>query len=115
MKISSVLAPSLCLLLGAFAAAQNKFQLDEVYDSLAATQGISDVAIAPDGSRVAWVQSGAGIFVADAKGGAPRHIAEGGKIDWSPDGRHIAFLADPERSGQLNLYAVDSGGGKRKS
>jgi dipeptidyl aminopeptidase/acylaminoacyl peptidase len=114
MRIFPVLAPCVCLLLGTFAAAQNKFQLDEVYDSLAATQGIADVEIAPDGGRVAWVQPGAGIFVAELKGGAPRHIAAGGDIDWSPDGRRIAFLSDPDHSGQINLYVVDSGGGRPK-
>jgi dipeptidyl aminopeptidase/acylaminoacyl peptidase len=72
------------------------------------------VAIAPDGSRVGW-SSDSGIFVAETVGGgAPRWLASGEGIDWSPDGRRIAFLASPDKGGQRQLYVVDTAGGKPK-
>jgi dipeptidyl aminopeptidase/acylaminoacyl peptidase len=98
----------------ALAADQTRF--DQTYDSLVATQGIHEVALSADGKRVAWAQHGAGIFVVDVESGGktPVRLASGESIDWSPDGKRVAFLSDSESSGQLAVFVVDSGGGQPK-
>ena len=108
MRILSALG----LAVVALAAAQNRF--DQTYDSLVATQGIHEVAVSPDGKRVAWAQHGTGIFTSDVAVAKPTRLASGEAIDWSPDGRRIAFLADPESAGQQALFTIDAGGGQPK-
>src|SRR5581483_3875984 len=94
------------------------------------TKSFKEVAISPDGSRVAWVETaldaesqpagGSAIYVQDLKSAnaQPDHISakcagncdESG-IAWSPDSKHIAFFSDAESSGQLQLYSTDITGG----
>jgi len=87
------------------------------------------VAISPDGRRVAWVQrlpgpkgapsSNSAIYVAGIS--APRRTTritaqhsglaaarEEDNVAWSPDGRRIAFLSDAQTPHQLQLYVVDA-------
>ena len=90
----------------------------------------SQVAISPEGSRLAWVEGlvgdnreptgGTGILVEDVKAGSkPRRILASGEISgrndgsavWSPDGRRLAFLSDAEKSGQEELYVADVAAG----
>src|SRR5512135_2025464 len=118
------------LLLASLAFAQNRdpFQLqapavDDVLRTLSQARNFSQVAISPDASKVAWVQSlrregerGNAIFVADLRSpGKPRRItaatgdtgAYESQIAWSPDSRQIAFLSDAAKSGQQQLYVGD--------
>jgi dipeptidyl aminopeptidase/acylaminoacyl peptidase len=96
-----------------------------------AARSFDQVAISPDGNRVAWVQSsanasgeptgGSAIYVQDLRSpnSKPRRISAGNDMNtaiedtlaWSPDGRHLVFLSDVESDGQSNLYvaAVDGG------
>jgi dipeptidyl aminopeptidase/acylaminoacyl peptidase len=109
------LARVFCVFTG-LASAQSQFPFDEIYDSLSATRGVHEVAVAPDGSRVAWVESGRGIFVQDLRSSSatPQYAASGEGVAWSPDSRHLAFLSDSAKGGQLELYVVASSGGKPK-
>ena len=87
------------------------------------------VAISPDGQRVAWVQrlpgpkgapsSNSAIYLADisapsrttritAQHSDPPAAHEEDNVAWSPDGRQIAFLSDAQTPGQLQLFVVDS-------
>ncbi|MGE5647954.1 MAG: prolyl oligopeptidase family serine peptidase [Acidobacteriota bacterium] len=106
MKTARLLAVS-CVSFGLAAAAQ--FSFDRVYDALAATEGLREVAVAPDGTRAAWAGAAGGIFIQDlhAGSGAPRRVAAGTGIAWSPDGRRLAFLSD-------QLYVTDANGGAPK-
>jgi len=93
------------------------------------------VAISPDGNRLAWVQSaanasgeltgGTAIYVQDLKSAnaKPRrisaandgHAASEDTLAWSPDSRHLAFLSDAEGDGQSNFYvAAIDGASARK-
>jgi hypothetical protein len=90
----------------------------------------SDVALSPDGRRIAFFRRGprAGLYVASVDGSSLRRVAAGdaarlppdGPPVWSPDGRKIAFalvgptcpLKTPRNAG---IYVVRStGGGLRK-
>lgn len=124
---------SICILLlaGADGAkAQEKRSLNQLIDSLFAVRSFSDVAISPDGKRVAWVESlktksgapspNSAIYVGNTNGaGTPRRITAGngivahpeGDVAWSPDGHHVAFLSDTGTKGQAQLYVANVAGG----
>ena len=107
--------------------------LDSVMKALYAAHTFEQAAVAPDGKKVAWVETLLGrdgapdghtaIYVADrASGGAPKRVTAAapnvaraeGSLDWSPDSRHIAFLSDAVKPGQLQLYVVSASGGPAK-
>ncbi|MBC5823296.1 MAG: S9 family peptidase [Candidatus Eremiobacteraeota bacterium] len=102
----------------------------KVLEQQAAVHTYPGVAISPDGRRVAWVESipfgnaGAsrmGLFVAQVRsaGASVRRIraAQDGKehgeqgVSWSPDSKHIAFVATPGSSVQAQIYVADSRSG----
>jgi dipeptidyl aminopeptidase/acylaminoacyl peptidase len=103
-------------------------RVDAVFDALSAVRHFGQVAISPDGKRVAWVQSergkkdgvapGTGIYVVDlvARDEAPRRLTAGGgaehEIAWSPDGNRLAFLSDAGSPGQFQLWIATSDGGE---
>jgi dipeptidyl aminopeptidase/acylaminoacyl peptidase len=103
--------------------AVQKHSINEALDSLAAVGTFKQVAISPDGERVAWVESLKGgrsaIFV-ETRGSSekPRRISAGDggaeyaehDVAWSPDSKKLAFLSDREGSGQLQLYVSDATG-----
>jgi len=106
-----------------------KASLDEALDSLFAFHTFSQVAISPDGKRVAWVESlqgrsqqtaGNSAIYVETLGSSepPRRVSAGdGRADyaehdiaWSPDSKRLAFLSDKESSEQLELYVADAQG-----
>jgi dipeptidyl aminopeptidase/acylaminoacyl peptidase len=106
---------------------------DPLLDALFKVRTFKEVAISPDGKRVAWVEALPGkedapplhsaIYVADVKApSAPRRITAGnGKashdehgLAWSPDGSWLAFLSDKEKKEQLQLYMAPVEGGTAK-
>ena len=130
-----VAALSLLVLSGAVVFGQTRPEpqasLDHVMEQLSAVRRFTEVAISPDGKRVAWVESlqeknkapapVSAISVLDL--GSPSATARrvtGGKgamarvehdLAWSPDGSRLAFLSDREKPGQLQLHVVAAGGG----
>src|SRR5262249_42276962 len=108
-----------------------KTSLEQLLESLSAIHRFKEVAISPDGRRVAWVEdlpakgdapsSLSSIYLADlhSPDAAPRRIsaddgttahAEHG-LTWSPDGSQLAFLSDKEKKEQLQLYLAPAEGG----
>jgi dipeptidyl aminopeptidase/acylaminoacyl peptidase len=101
-----------------------------VLSAQAQVRDFRQVEIAPDGSRVAWVQdaldaagevAGTAIYVCELKDGncKPKRIstAEGTAADedsvaWSPDSKQIAFLSDAGGDNQSQLYVASVDGGK---
>jgi dipeptidyl aminopeptidase/acylaminoacyl peptidase len=99
-----------------------------------AAGNFDQVAISPDGSRVAWVQSslngsgeptgGSAIYVQElrSQNAKPRRISAGtddqaaseGTVAWSPDSRHLVFLSDAAGDGQSNFYVVAADGGSAR-
>jgi dipeptidyl aminopeptidase/acylaminoacyl peptidase len=103
---------------------------DDPLRSLFFVQQFGQVALSPDGKKVAWVerqidQQGA------ATGKHDIHVAEyekdlkplritagtgGAHLDerdlaWSPDGNQLVFLSDAGKKGQLEVYIAPGGGG----
>ena len=94
-------------------------------DDLYAITWISDVAMHPDGDRVAFVASrmdresdeyGSSIWVVDVAGGAPRQFTSGQRRDrsprWSPDGRWLAFLSVRGEGDETQLFVMAADGGE---
>ena len=98
-------------------------RVDQLMDSLASVRSFREVAVSPDGRRVAWVEgrrggngevsAHSGIFVTDIQSpGMPTRISAGEEshpcaehqIAWSRDSRSLAFLSDQESEGQPQLY-----------
>ncbi len=101
--------------------------VDAVLDSLAKVRGPHDVALSPDGTRVAWVErvrapdggerSLIRLARVDGTGERVLSVASDGRLHrerdvrWSPDGGTLAFLSDGAQEGQLQLYVVAADGG----
>ena len=108
----------------AFAWSENAASsLDASLQSLFAVRRFEQVAISPDGIRVAYVQGqhgGYAIYVADRNtpSAAPQHISTASDtghhdetdVAWSPDGKRLAFLSDADSAGQLQLYVSNLDG-----
>jgi dipeptidyl aminopeptidase/acylaminoacyl peptidase len=93
-----------------------------------AVRNFNQVAISPNGNRVAWVEAiageagardGSAIFVDDfeSSGAKPHRVSASDNarneqdIAWAPDGKRLAFISDADRSGQKQLYLADADGG----
>jgi dipeptidyl aminopeptidase/acylaminoacyl peptidase len=103
------------LLVPAALAAQPK--PGAILDDLAATHSFEEIAISPDGQRVAWVEKvldkgrdtgRAAVFAAAVDGKRPpAKIGEGRHIAWSHDGTRLAYI-------DKQLYVATLGGAARK-
>ena len=123
----ALLLPLLFALLSGSIEAQEA-SLDTLLDSVAGAHGIRQVAISPDGQRVAWVESSGasphGIFVCSlaAPASTRRRITAGSgeeaseehEVAWSPDSRQLAFLSNAQTSDQLQLYVASVTGGEAR-
>ena len=103
---------------------------EKTKQSLFRAQNFDQVAISPDGKRVAWVEIRADeegaptgkqdIYVQETSaGGRPVRVTAGapavhfneGNVAWSPDSKKIAFLSDAVISGQPQLYVASVSSG----
>lgn len=76
----------------------------------------------PDGASVAFVSTRADgmgdIWTVPFAGGEPRRVTTTGELydyhpNWSPDGRHIAFAAGPDKE-QYDLFVIAADGSDRR-
>jgi dipeptidyl aminopeptidase/acylaminoacyl peptidase len=71
-----------------------------------------DIAISPDGNRIAWVRSGAVYWMArDGEAAKPVRVHARGSSAatpaWSPDSTSLAFFSDAgEKNGQMQLWTT---------
>lgn len=74
--------------------------------------GARNVAISPDGERIAFAYQG-DVWVASSKGGravpVTNHVEQEDNPVWSPDGKWIAFNSN--RNGNNDIYIVPADGG----
>jgi dipeptidyl aminopeptidase/acylaminoacyl peptidase len=93
-------------------------------------RSFDEVAISPDGNRVAWVEAstnpsgGSEIYIQDLKSLPSKPIRVSAASDlqaasedtlaWSPDSKHLAFLSDAGGDGQSNFYVVNVNGGSAR-
>jgi dipeptidyl aminopeptidase/acylaminoacyl peptidase len=108
----------------AFAAPADADNLDPLLDPVFSARYVDQVAIAPDGHRVAWVQSSVAdehryrheVFIARvAPGAQPQALAAAAGVDqygiaWSPDGKSLAFLRRGFASEKTELMITDADG-----
>ena len=79
-----------------------------------------DPRFSPDGASVVFVHQEEGrfsLFRVSVLGGAPRRIVDNGqRPDWSPDGRHVAFVRLPNLGdiGEKLVVCDADGGGERE-
>jgi dipeptidyl aminopeptidase/acylaminoacyl peptidase len=97
------------------AQSQPDSRIGSLLNDLSSTRAFEEVAISPDGKRVAWVEETLGkpfIYVKDPTSPRPAvRINEGRHIAWSPDSARIAFLSLDK---QPQLYVASANGGRAK-
>jgi dipeptidyl aminopeptidase/acylaminoacyl peptidase len=94
------------------------------WEELAHSTQISEVAISPDGTRVAWVENHEGeprrLFVLGlTQGEAPTRVSAGGSPRdgedspaWAPDSSYLAFVSDAEERGQNEVWVARADGSR---
>lgn len=74
---------------------------------------LRDVAISPDGTKIAFTYKG-DIFTVPAGGGQATQITSNSEYDgmpvWTPDGKRIVFMST--REGSDDIFITSSEGGK---
>jgi dipeptidyl aminopeptidase/acylaminoacyl peptidase len=96
----------LWLVLCAVCLAQQNPRIASILSELTSAKRFDEVAISPDGKRVAWVEESV-IYVKElAAAKAPVRITKGNEVAWSPDSTRIAFLSDRQ------LYLAAAAGGR---
>ena len=116
--------PLSALLASSLAAGNLPNALDKVLDPLFAVRHFREVAISPDGKKIAWVEASNSkitaearfsvVYVKDLSGGGPPRRISGERcaahdIAWSHDGR-VAYLSDAGSKGQLQLWVASGSG-----
>jgi dipeptidyl aminopeptidase/acylaminoacyl peptidase len=104
-------------LLCAACAAQADSRIAAILNELSSVRSFQEVAISPDGRRLAWIESsGAALYVMDRQaGGAPVRVAWGARnVAWSPDNTRLAFLSGGERNGPVQLYVSPARRGRAR-
>ena len=123
----TLILPALFVFLSCSAGAQNS-SLDGLLDSLGGGTNIRQVAISPDGQRVAWVETGGasphGIFVCTLASpeSTKRRVTASSADDasdehgiaWSPDSLQLAFVSNAQTPDQLQLYVAKVAGGEAR-
>src|SRR2546421_3761787 len=98
-------------------------QTAQLVEQLGKTVLYGDVAISPDGARVAWVQSTAATttkqtYVREVSGNASAKMVDtatsGDRTDstpaWSPDSKTLAFFSTAGEKDQVQLWTVNADG-----
>jgi dipeptidyl aminopeptidase/acylaminoacyl peptidase len=113
----------------AAAQAQGRAHIDEVLKGLNRGRSVGQVAVSPDGKRLAWQQSGrdgAEIRVAPlddlakservTAAAKPEQHCREGQLAWAPDAKALAFFSDcakPGEQSELYLAAMDGSPARR--
>jgi dipeptidyl aminopeptidase/acylaminoacyl peptidase len=114
MKASVGLIYGLACLTSAAQAADPR--IASILHDLGSARSFQEVAISPDGNRLAWVDDASVLFVMDRDGGGrPARVSEATRVAvWSPDGTRLAFLSDRDHKGQEQVYIARANRGKSR-
>jgi dipeptidyl aminopeptidase/acylaminoacyl peptidase len=117
----------LVLVFGSLGLSAAPVGIDAALDSLSTLHEFREVALSPDHSRVAWIETSSAkgesdkptvsvsVFLKDLRdpSAAPKRVGDPAAmvqgLAWSQDGR-LAFLSDAEMHGQMQLYVVEKPG-----
>jgi len=85
----------------------------QAIEHLTLTNGLEEMALAPDGKKVAFVVHGE-VFAASARdgGNATRVTSSAGRerqVVWAPDSRRVAYVSDRDGTQGVYLYDFSSG------
>jgi len=108
-------------------ASPDRAAIEEVLKGISRGRSLAQVAISPDGKRLAWIEGtkeGAEIRVAPldelakyervtAAAKPDQHCHEG-QIAWSPDAQSLVFFSDCANPGQSDLYMARQGSPARR-
>jgi dipeptidyl aminopeptidase/acylaminoacyl peptidase len=107
---------------------KSSLSVEKAIAALEAAGSFRQVALSPDGMKVAWVEElrdargvetgNSAILAATIDGKAPAQRVTASSraphaesdLAWAPDSRRIAFLSDAEKAGQLQLYLAGVAG-----
>ncbi len=104
-------------------ASANRAHIEEVLKGLNRGHSIGQVAISPDGKRLAWIEdteirvaprddlSQSERVTAAAK---PEQHCRENQITWSPDAQSLVFFSDCAKPGQSDLYLARQGSPARR-
>ncbi len=111
------------LLAGLFAMTSPAQTMQQLTEQFAKTVLYADIALSPNGTRAAWVQSTAATpsgqaYICKTSGNAPPTLVKipgaGGRADfdcaWSPDSKMLAFFSSAGAKEQRQLWVVKADG-----
>jgi dipeptidyl aminopeptidase/acylaminoacyl peptidase len=92
--------------------APSRTQLDDILASQNRARTIGQVALSPDGKRIAWLEAGQIHFALidgldhgqPVTAAAPGNTCNASDLAWSPDSASLAFLSDCDQPGQPDLF-----------
>lgn len=112
-------------LASAAAGAQGDAPRRWTVDDVLSMKTVSEVAISPDGRRVAYVVTvrdrsanvnNSDVWMVPTEGGEPVQLTKGPRADrapqWAGDGSWIAFLSDRGQDRRPQVYGIDPAGGE---
>ncbi len=119
---------SLAFLCGAVASPQatTAHAAAQPWEQLIRTSQLNDVALSPDGNRLAWVEEREGergrLFVLEwRRGGTAVGVQAGertanvhGSPAWSPDSERLAFVSDAGEKGQNQVWVAGADGSRTR-
>ncbi|HYV23917.1 MAG TPA: LpqB family beta-propeller domain-containing protein, partial [Pyrinomonadaceae bacterium] len=77
-------------------------------DHLRLTEGISEIALSPDGKKVAFIVRGEIFAVSSTEGGDAARVtftpAQESQMAWAPDSRRLVYVSDRDGASHLFLY-----------
>ncbi|HYW69617.1 MAG TPA: LpqB family beta-propeller domain-containing protein [Pyrinomonadaceae bacterium] len=77
-------------------------------DHLRLTEGISEMALSPDGKKIAFIVRGEAFAVSATEGGDAARVttstAEESQVAWSSDSRRLVYVSDRDGPAHLFLY-----------
>jgi dipeptidyl aminopeptidase/acylaminoacyl peptidase len=102
----------------AVAKTPDRARIDEVLQGLSRGRSVSELAVSPDGKRLAWIEPAGGgdeirvASIGDLTKGArvtaaakPEQYCREGQLIWAPDSKTLAFFSDCAKPGeQTDLY-----------